>query len=154
MAELLHARTSSLVMAPLTPHVVGWEVFSQLPPSAMQKLGGLLPEADQGQASWSAALRCEQLAEAVRTWQMQLGTGEFDPGCAESLRMRKQHAQRKDAKTTAQHQQRLREALEAEGSAAARAFAEQLTSVAQRAAAEEAARRAAAKSGVVRNELL
>ena len=49
----LRSRSSPLVHAPLSPHVVGWETFSQLPPAEMHRLSQLLPEIDQPEDHWA-----------------------------------------------------------------------------------------------------
>lgn len=43
-------------------------------------------------------MRSEQLADAVRNWQQQLLTGEFDPTCEDLLQMRRTASERKKAK--------------------------------------------------------
>ena len=49
----LRSRSSPLVHAPLSPHVVGWESFSQLPRAEMHRLSQLLPEIDQPPDHWA-----------------------------------------------------------------------------------------------------
>ena len=49
----LRSRSSPLVHAPLSPHVVGWESFSQLPRAEMHRLSQLLPEIDQPEDHWA-----------------------------------------------------------------------------------------------------
>ena len=56
----------------------------------------LLPECDRDPDTWERALRSEQLADGIRTWQSQLSSGDFDPSCSELLNMRRQQA-RSDA---------------------------------------------------------
>lgn len=50
-------------------------------------LAQFLPEADRDPSLWRAALRCEQLGDALRDWQQQLSGGEFDPACKEMLQV-------------------------------------------------------------------
>eukprot|EP00964_Phaeocystis_antarctica_P156096 scaffold125622_cov51-Phaeocystis_antarctica.AAC.1 len=145
---LLRSQTSQLVLAPLSPHVVGWETFSQLPPAEMQRLSHLLPEIDQPAVHWAQAMRCEQLADGVRLWQMQLSTGEFEVGCEEARKVYRGQAIRKEARQAEGLQARLREALQAQGSKEGLAFLAQMQSVAERAAADNRAHAASSKAAV------
>ena len=79
----------------------------------MQRLSNLLPEIDQPAAHWAQAMPCEQLADGVRLWQMQLGTGEFEVGCEEVRRVHRHQAIRKEARQAEGLQARLRKALQA-----------------------------------------
>ena len=94
--ELLRSRHSWLVNAPLTPKVIGWNVFKQLS-HLKDELAALLPESDQGVDAWESALRSEQLAESVRDWQQQLGTGIFDADVMNHQATRREKAERGQA---------------------------------------------------------
>jgi hypothetical protein len=94
LEELTLSRHSPMARAPLASHVTTWHIFQQLTHAEQSALATRLPEADRDPSKWESALRCEQLAEAVRNWQMNLAAGEFDPESLQLFAMRREKAQR------------------------------------------------------------
>ena len=110
--SLLTSRSSNLAHAPLARHIVCWEVFSSLEPHERAALAALLPEGDRDGGEngepGEDALRNAQLAAAVRDWQEQLESGEFEPDAQEALALQAQQAERKMRRQLAQQEAKLR----------------------------------------------
>ena len=110
--RLLTSRSSKLAHAPLAQHVICWEVFSSLEAHERAALAALLPEGDRDGGEngepGEDALRNAQLAAAVRDWQEQLESGEFEPDAQEALALQAQQAERKMRRQLAQQEAKLR----------------------------------------------
>ena len=120
---MLSARDSPLCAqsAHLAPHVLGFDAWSAVAPAERAALLKLLPEVDQREGvDMARMLRSEEFTTAVINWQDRLRLGEFDPVCAQVIRLkrarREQHHERELKGVCARHAATLealpKEALE------------------------------------------